>query len=305
MKAIQIKQYGDTSVLELVDIPQPTPQADEVLIRVKATSFNRVDAKIRQGYLKDQMPMQLPLLMGWDCAGVVESVGAQVTDFAVGDAVYGYPDFMHGGTYAEYFCINTSQIAIKPAGLDFAQAAALSMTGQAALTCLNIANVSAGQRVLIHGGAGGVGSLAIQMAKARGAYVITTASGDAIAEVRQLGADEVIDYKTTAFQDVVHDVDVVIDTLGGETQDNSWGVLKRGGVLVTLVNPPSAEKAAAAGVSAQFVFTQPNAQALQAMNQMVDAGQLRVNVGATIALEEAHLAHEGKAGKGKIVMVLA
>lgn len=304
MKAIQIKQYGDASVLALVDVPKPTPQDNEVLIRVKATSFNPVDAKIRQGYLKEAMPMQLPLLMGWDCAGVVDAVGAQVTDFAVGDAVYGFPDFMHGGTNAEYFCIDTSYIAAKPVALNFAEAAALSMTGQAALACLDLAGVSAGQRVLIHGGAGGVGGLAIQMAKARGAYVITTASSSAMDGVRQLGADEVIDYKTTSFQDVVRDVDVVVDTVGGETQESSWGVLKRGGCLVTLVNPPSEEKAAAAGVRAQFVFTQPSSQNLQVINQMVEAGQLRVSVGATIALEDVRLAHEGKSGKGKVVMVL-
>ncbi len=304
MKAIRIHEYGDASVLRFEDAEMPDVLANDVLIKVIATSFNPIDAKIRQGYLKDQMPRPLPFVLGWDCAGIVAEVGENATKFKVGDEVYGYPEFARGGTYAEFVAVDESQIALKPKTLSFVESASLPMTAQAALTSIETAELQSNQRILIHGGAGGVGSNAIQIAKALGAYVITTASGDGIELVKSLGADEVIDYKTTSFKDVVKEMDVVLDILGGQTTEDSWGTLKKGGFLVATAMPPSQEKAVEFGVRAAFIFTQPCGEALTKIAEMVDAGKLRPIIGAEIPLEEAQKAHESKSGNGKIVIII-
>ena len=304
MKAIRIHEYGDASVLRYEDADKPNVLPNDVLIRVVAASFNPIDAKIRQGFLKDQMPRPLPFVLGWDCAGIVEEIGENVTKFNVGDEVYGYPEFARGGTYAEFVAVDESQIALKPKTISFAESASLPMTAQAALTSLETAQLQSNQRILIHGGAGGVGSNAIQIAKALGAYIITTASGDGIELVKSLGADEVIDYKTTNFKDVVKDVDVVLDILGGQTQEDSWSVLKKGGFLVATAMPPSQEKAQEFGVRAAFIFTQPRGEALEKIAEMVDKKQIRTIVGEEIPLENAQKAHESKGGNGKIVIAV-
>lgn len=218
MKAIRIHEYGDPSVLRYEDAPMPEVSPGDVLIRVTATSFNPVDAKIRQGLLKNQMPKQLPFVLGWDCAGVVEEIGREVKTLKVGDEVFTMPEFARGGAYAEFVSVSEEQVELKPKTLSLLESAALPMTAQTALLAIKTAQLSAGQTILIHGGAGGVGTIAIQIAKERGATVITTASGDDLELVRSLGADEAIDYKKTNFKDKVKDVDAVLDVLGGKIQ---------------------------------------------------------------------------------------
>ena len=302
MKAIRIHQYGDATTLRYEDAPMPVLQPDEVLIRVAATSFNPIDMKIRAGFMKDMISKSFPLILGWDCAGTVEQIGSAVTTLKAGEEVYTMADFDHGGTYAEYVAVNQSQIAPKPKTLSFVQAAALPMVAQTALTALRAGELKSGQTVLIHGGAGGVGTMAIQMAKALGARVITTASGQGADLVKSLGADEVIDYKMANFKDVVRDVDVVIDVIGGQTQEDSWSVLKKGGFLVATAIPPAKEKAEQYGVRATFIFTQPSRTALEEIAAMVDDGKLRPIISAEISLANARQAHEAKGGNGKTII---
>ena len=243
MKAVQIHAFGGPDVLQYEDVLRPQPKANEILVRVHAAGVNPVDWKIREGYLSAALPM----IMGIDFSGVVENVGAGVTKYRSGDAVFGQVAD-ESGSYAEYAVAMESDIARKPEGLDDIRAAALPVAGLVPWQALfDIANLTAGQKVLIHGAAGGVGGFAVQFAKWKGARVIGTASGAHVEQVRQLGADEVIDYRKTKFEEVAREVDMVLDTIGGETQERSWQVLKRGGVLASLVQEPSAKKAAAHG----------------------------------------------------------
>jgi len=202
----------------------------------------------------------MPLTLGWDVSGVVAAVGADVTRFRVGDAVYSRPDIKRNGTYAEYVAIRDDEVALKPLTISHIEAASLPLSGITAWEALiTSAQLTPGQRVLIHAGSGGVGSLAIQLAKSRGAYVIATTSGRNRAFVESLGADEVIDYQTQRFTEILRDIDVVFDTLGGDIQESSWSVLKQGGIRISIVNPPSDEKAKELGVRSAFVFIEPNA----------------------------------------------
>ena len=239
MKAVRIHEYGNSNVLAFEDAPKPSITAEDVLIRVVATSVNPVDWKIREGYLQEMISYEMPLTLGWDVSGVIEAVGADVTRFNVGDAVYSRPDITRNGTYAEFVAVRESEIAHKPQTISHNEAASLPLAGITAWEALiTSAEISAGQRVLIHAGSGGVGSLAIQLAKSRGAYVIATTSGKNQALVESLGADQVIDYQKQNFAETLQDIDVVFDTLGGDIQDTSWGVLKPGGILVSIVSPP-------------------------------------------------------------------
>lgn len=306
MKAVRIHEYGNSSVLQYEDAPMPSITSNDVLIRVVAASVNPVDWKIREGYLKQMIPYAMPLTLGWDVSGVVESVGADVTRFKVGDAVYSRPDIKRNGTYAEYVVIREDELAFKPQTISHAEAASLPLAGITAWEVLiTAANVVAGQKVLIHAGSGGVGSLAIQLAKSRGAYVIATTSTKNHALVKSLGADEVIDYKTQKFTEILRDVDVVFDTLGGDIQESSWSVLKRGGILVSIVSPPSADKAKELGVRSAFVFIEPSAVILEQLAKLVDEGKVRPVVGAEFALKDiakAHALSETGRSVGKIVL---
>ena len=301
MKAIQIHAFGGPEVLQYEDVPQPQPKAKEILVRVHAAGVNPVDWKIREGHLSGALPM----IMGIDFSGVVESVGAGVTKYRSGDAVFGQVAD-ESGSYADYAVAMESDVARKPEGLDHIRAAALPVAGLVPWQALfDTANLTAGQTVLIHGAAGGVGSFAVQFAKWKGARVIGTASGAHVEQVRQLGADEVIDYRKTKFEEVARDVDVVLDTIGGETQERSWQVLKRGGVLVSLVQPPPAEKAAARGARGFFVRQKANGEQLAAIADLVVKGKVKVNVETVLPLREAAKAQElsktGHSG-GKIVL---
>lgn len=306
MKAVRIHEYGNREVLVFEDAPMPSITSNEVLVRVIAASVNPVDWKIREGYLKEMISYQLPLTLGWDVSGVVTEVGTNVTRFRVGDAVYSRPDIKRNGTYAEFVAIRESEVALKPLTISHNEAASLPLAGITAWEVLiTTAQLSAGQRVLIHAGSGGVGSLAVQLAKSRGAYVIATTSGKNVALVESLGADEVIDYQTQNFTEKLRDIDVVFDTLGGDIQESSWSVLKKGGILISIVNPPSDTKAKELGVQSAFVFIEPSAYILKQLAELVEQGKLRPVIGAEFALHDIVKAHElSETGRtvGKIVL---
>lgn len=306
MKAARIHAYGDTSQIKIEDAPLPTLNPDDVLIRVVATSVNPVDWKIRKGYLKSMIPYDMPLIMGWDVSGIVEQTGPAVTRFKPGDAVYSRPDIARNGAYAEYIAVREREIAFKPATISHVEAASLPLVSITAWESLfTTANLTAGQKVLIHAGAGGVGSIAIQLAKAKGAHVTTTASAAKSALVKSLGADEVIDYRAQDFSTLARDMDVVFDTVGGETQEKSWTTLKPGGMLVSITDRPSEDRAKAEGKRAAFVFIGPNAPILTDLAQMVDLGQVRPIIGAEYGLNDTAKAQEAsETGRstGKIVI---
>lgn len=306
MKAVRLHAYGGPDVLRLEEVRCPCPAMDEVLVRVQAAGVNPVDWKVREGYLKDMLRHRLPLIPGWDVCGVVEEAGSQVTRFKVGDAVFSRPDIKRDGAYAEYIVIRESEAAFKPKSLDPVHAAAIPLAALTAWQSLiEAAGLAAGQRVLIHAAAGGVGGFAVQLAKWRGAQVIGTASAANHDYLRALGADEVVDYRALPFEKAVGEVDVVFDTMGGETQERSWQVLKKGGILVSILAPPSPEKAASLGVRQAFVFVQPNAEQLARLAQLADEGTLKTCVARVLPLEEARQAQDlSQAGhtRGKIVL---
>ena len=306
MKAVRIHQYGGRDVLSIDDIPVPDIAPDEVLVRVVAASINPVDWKVREGYLAENIPHALPLTLGWDVSGVIEAVGAQVTQWQVGDAVFSRPDLARNGTYAEYVAIRAGECARKPRTISHVEAASLPLAGITAWEAMmDTAQVRPGQRVLVQAGSGGVGSLAIQLVKAAGATAIATTSTRNLDLVASLGADQVVDYTKEKVPDAVAPVDAVFDTIGGEVQEAAWSVLKPGGIQVSIISPPSEEKAAERGLRAGFVFIGPNAPVLERLGAMVDAGRLRPVVGAEFALEDivaAHALSESGRAVGKIVL---
>lgn len=306
MKAVRIHAYGGAEVLTYEDAPLPELSKDDVLIRVHAAAINPVDWKIREGHLQKFLPYQLPLILGWDVSGVVEAVGAHVTQFQPGDEVYSRPSIERNGAYAEYIAVKASEVALKPKTIDHIHAAAVPLAGITAWHCLfAAAQLTAGQRVLIHAAAGGVGSYAVQFARWKGAYVIGTASARNQDFVQGLGADEVIDYQTTPFETAVEPVDVVFDTIGGEVQERSWQVIKPGGILVSIISPPSEEQAAAHHCRSAYVFIQPRADWLAEMAELIDAGQVKPIVETVLPLSQAAEAHRlSQSGhtRGKIVL---
>ena len=305
MKAIQMKSYGGADVLSYDEVPTPEPQSDEILIRIHAAPINPIDWKIREGYMQNWLPLQLPLIPGSEFAGVVAAVGANVKAFQAGEEIYGYSSLLRGGAYAEFIVVKETEITAKPNNIDFVHAAAIPVGALTALQAFDLTGLSAGQTVLIHAAAGGVGSMAVQIAKARGAHVIGTASARNADFVKSLGADEVIDYTMTKFEDVVKDVDVVFDLVGGDTQARSFGVLKAGGWLVSAVSPPAPEESEQHGVKSAMITVQPNAAELKKVTALVEAGQLKTFVETVLPLSAARQAHDlSQSGRtrGKIVL---
>jgi NADPH:quinone reductase-like Zn-dependent oxidoreductase len=306
MKAVRIHQYGGPEVLANVEMKRPTPGPNEVLIKVQAASVNPADWKLRAGYMKQPLPLTFPSTLGWDVSGTVEEAGADATQFKRGDEVYA---LLEGGGYAEYAVARESVVARKPRTLDYAQTAAVPVAGLTAWQALfEVAQLSAGQKVLIHAAAGGVGNFAVQFAKAKGAHVIGTASGKNQGFLRELGVDEAVDYQKTRFEDVVRDVDVVLDTIGGDTQERSFKVLKKGGVLVSLVQPPSQELATKYGVRALFYGAHASSSDLAEIAKLIDNGKVKSVVETVFPLAEARRAHElSQSGhaRGKIVLKVA
>lgn len=306
MKAVRIHEYGGPEVLKYEDAPKPAPAADEVLIRVHAAGVNPVDWKVRAGYAKERLKYKMPFIPGWDVSGVIEAGGASAKRLNVGDEVYSRPDISRDGSYAEYIVVRESEVALKPKSIDHVTAAAIPLAALTAWQALfDAAKLGAGQTVLIHGAAGGVGSFGVQFAKMKGARVIATASKKNHDFLRSLGADEVIDYNTIKFEDVVHGVDAVFDTITGETADRSWQVIRKGGVYVSILAPPSQEKAAAHGVRAEHVFVQPKIDQLDEIGKLVEAGKVKVIIEKVLPLAEARAAQELNATghtRGKIVL---
>ncbi|MFD5148689.1 NADP-dependent oxidoreductase [Streptomyces sp. NPDC058401] len=306
MRAIVVSQWGGPEVLTETEQDRPEPAVGEVLVRVHAAGVNPVDWKTRAtGGLISWGPVPA---VGWDVSGTVEAVGPGVTVFQPGDEVFGMPRFPHqAGAYAEYVTAPARHFARKPASIDHVRAAALplaSLTAWQALT--DTADLRAGQRVLVHAAAGGVGHFAVQIAKALGAYVIGTASAPKHEFVRSLGADEVIDYRTTAFEDAVADVDVVIDAIGGDYGPRSLKVLRPGGHLITLTSPDQVP-ADAEGFRTGWTLVEPDYAGLRAVAALVEEGKLRPAVDTVLPLAEAAKAHEiGEQGRttGKIVLTV-
>jgi NADPH:quinone reductase-like Zn-dependent oxidoreductase len=306
MKAVRIHEYGGPEVLRYEDAPRPEPAAGDVLIRVHAAAVNPVDRAIRQGFFKERLKYTLPFIPGWDVSGVVEALGSGVSRLKPGDAVYGRTDLAREGSYAEYMAARESEIALKPKSIDHVTAAAIPLAGLTAWQALfDNAQLAAGQTVLIHGAAGGVGHFAVQFAKIKGARVIATGSQRNHEFLRSLGADQVIDYNTTRFEDVVHDVDVVLDTITGDTADRSYQVIKKGGIYVSVLRPPSPEKAAAHGVRTGHTFVQANVAQLDEIAKLVDSGKCKAAIEKVFPLAEAGTAHDLNATghtRGKIVL---
>ncbi len=306
MKAVCIYYYGGPEALVYEDAPRPHPGPGEVLIRIHAAGINPVDWKVREGQLKELILHTFPLVLGWDVSGVVESLGAGMTRLKVGDEVFSRPDIARDGAYAEFMVAKESELALKPKSIDHLHAAALPLAGLTVWQALfDAAGLVAGQRVLIHAAAGGIGHVAVQLAKWKGAHVIGTASARNHKFLRELGVDQIIDYDNERFEDAVQPVEVVLDTMGGETQARSWKTLKPGGILVSIASPPSAEVAAKHRVRQAFVFTQPNAEQLAEIARLVDAEKLKVIVETILPLSDAtrgqELSERGHT-RGKIVL---
>jgi NADPH:quinone reductase-like Zn-dependent oxidoreductase len=301
MKAIRIDQYGDESVLQVVAVPRPRPARNQLLVNVYAAGVNPLDWKIRDG-AGARFGKNLPIFLGSEISGVVVEVGEEVTGLNVGDAVYG---LVKAGGYAEYVLVNADEVALKPAGIDFLQAAAIPLAGLTAWQAMfDLGKLRAGQTMLITAAAGGVGSLAVQLAKAKGAVVIGMASGKNESFVRDLGADEFVDYTRQPFDEVVTGMDLVFDTVGGETFERAVACVKKGGTIVTSVAFPTSQHVAD-GVHALRVSCQPNRYELDQISQLVIAGQLRAHVAQVFPLAQVGDAHRlSKQGRtsGKIVL---
>jgi NADPH:quinone reductase-like Zn-dependent oxidoreductase len=306
MKAIRIHRYGGPEVLQYEDAPCPKPQAYEVLIRVHAAGVNPIDWKVREGYMKDFWPHKFPLILGWDLSGVVEKLGRGVSRFKIGDEVYGLPDPTRNGAYADYIVARESEFSLKPNSLHHPRAAAVPLAALTAWQSLfDTAQLQPGQRVLIHAGSGGVGHFAVQLARWKGAHVFATASTKNQDLLRKLGVDEPIDYTKQRFEDIARKIDIVLDTIGGDTQERSWSVLKKGGVLISLVQPPSEEKAKELGVRAALLSAQPNGEQLAEIAKIIDSGKLAPVIDRILPLSETRRAHElSQSGHihGKIVL---
>jgi NADPH:quinone reductase-like Zn-dependent oxidoreductase len=304
MKALRIERYGNEDVMELAEVEQPQPAEDQLLVKVQAAAVNPVDWKIRQG-LGEMFGLKLPVILGCEVAGTVEAVGAGLKDFAAGDEVYGYLS-AHSGGYAEYVAAPASEFVRKPKQIDFDTAASVPVGALTAWQGIfDHGKLASGQRILITGASGAVGSMAVQLAKVKGAHLIGTGSGRNEEFVRGLGADEFIDYKKAKFEEEVSDVDVVFDTVGGETQDRAFQTLKRGGSLVSTVNPPSEEKAKEFGVKMEMVMVTPKADQLAEINRLLESGKLKVRVATVLPLAEVKKAHQLSASghaDGKIIL---
>ncbi|GEC57152.1 NADPH:quinone reductase-like Zn-dependent oxidoreductase [Bradyrhizobium japonicum] len=311
MHAIQQNEWGGVDRLKLVEMSRPIPLPTEVLVKVKAAGINPVDVYTAQGkaYMR---ALNLPYVPGWDVAGIVEQVGYGTTRFKVGDEVFGMPWFPRAASaYAEYLVAPARHLALKPKQLSFEQAAALPLAGLTAWEMLvDIANVGRGDRVLINGAGGGVGHLAVQIAKARGAHVVAVASGAKHGFLRELGADATIDYTTGAVSDHVDDADVVIELVGGEICLQMLKTLRSGGLLISAQSawaPQLKNEAEKLGVRTSWYLVEPNHVGLEALAQMAEQGSLRVEVTASYPLENAVEAMERVAGRrstGKVVLTV-
>lgn len=315
MKSVQINRYGGSEVVEInKDVPEPTVSAGKVLVNVKAAGVNPGDLKTREGYFQQMIPLQFPSTMGTDFSGIIKELGEGVSSSGLkrGDEVYGQASalFSSGsGAFAELAWANVDNIAHKPRTLNHIEAAALTTVGVSAWQALvEIIGLSKDKKILIHGGAGGIGSIAIQLAKHLGAYVATTVSTSDKQFVRELGANQVIDYKTENFEDMIHDYDAVFDTVAGDTYKKSFKVLKKGnGIIVSMLEQPNSELMNQYGVKALFLFTQTNRERLTKLAEWVDQNNIKVNIDKTFSLDEAAKALDYQKDahpRGKVVLTV-
>ena len=331
MKAFVVERYGDADTVRAGDMPDPKAGAHDVLVRIHAASVNPLDLKIRDGDLKAILPYRAPFVLGNDLAGTVVAVGARVTRFTAGDEVYAHPDQNRMGTIAELIAIHQDDVATKPATLTMAEAASIPLVGLTAWQALvERADLRPGQKVLIHAGAGGVGTIAIQLAKHLGASVATTASATKADLVKNLGADVVIDYRKQAFETILHDYNVVLDTIGGETLDKSLQVLKPGGTVISVAGPPDPAFAKEFGVNPvirlaiaalsyrirrrarrhqvtySYLFMKASGDQLRELTALIDAGIIRPVVDSVFDFDQTReaLAHleQGRNKAGKVVI---
>jgi NADPH:quinone reductase-like Zn-dependent oxidoreductase len=302
MKAVRLHARGGPEALAYEDAPRPEPGAGEVLVQVHATAVTPTEFQWAPTWTtRSGEPRPFPIILGHEFSGVVAEVGRSVTAPAKGEAVYGLNDWFHDGAQAEFCVARADEVAAKPRSVDHAHAAAVPISALTAWQGLfDHAHLAAGDRVLVQGAAGGVGLLAVQLARWRGARVVGTASAHNLGFVRGLGADEVIDYRATRFEDAVRDLDVVFDTVGGETLERSWGVLRPGGRLVTVA--ASGEGASDPRTRAAFFIVQANREQLGAIARLIDEGQLRPVVDAVFPLAQVGRAYEHRATRGKVIL---
>jgi NADPH:quinone reductase-like Zn-dependent oxidoreductase len=307
MMAVQIHGYGGPEMLKYEEVRKPTPGWGEILVRVHAAGVNPIDWKVREGYMKQWSKYEFPLIPGWEFSGVVELIGrGDISRFHQGDEVYSKCDTSRNGAYAEYIIARESEVAFKPRSLNHIQTGGTPLAVLTAWQALfEAAYLDSGQSVLIHGAAGGVGHFAVQLAKWRGAYVIGTASKNNKEFLRDLGIDEFIDYTATNFEEATEEVDAVIDTIGGEVQRRSFKALKKGGILVSIISPPSQQMAEEAGVRQVFLRSHSSSSQLTEIAELIDEGKVKPIIEKVLPLQQAAEAQElNRAGHthGKIVL---
>ncbi|PAF33338.1 NADP-dependent oxidoreductase [Paenibacillus sp. 7516] len=309
MKAVVINQYGSKDVLVEQVVNKPRAEANQVVVKLEATSINPIDWKLREGYLKQMFDWEFPIILGWDAAGVISEIGSNVSKWKVGDRVFSRPETTRFGTYAEYTAIDEHLLAKLPDSVSYEEAAAVPLAGLTAWQALfTHGHLKEGETVLIHAGAGGVGMYAIQLAKYAGAQVVTTASEKNHELLYSLGADQVIDYKKEKFEEILKDIDLVFDTMGGEVAENSYKVLKPNtGRLITIVGEPDHDTAKMHNVSAKGIWLQPDGDQLQKIADLMEEKKIKSIVGATFpfsrqGIYDAHALSETHHAVGKIVI---
>lgn len=309
MNAMVVSAYGEAEVLHYRQVPIPSIDADEILVQVYSAGVSPFDVHVREGWYKTASYYSLPLILGWEVSGVVVAVGKNVSRFSIGDSVFAYPNAFHnGGGYAEYVAIKEMEAVHKPSSISHPEAAAASMNAMTAWQALfDTAKLAAGQKILIHAAAGGVGHLAVQLAKWKGAYVIGTASGKNREFLQSLGVDEIIDYTSTAFENAVKEVDVVLDTIGGDTLKKSFLVAKKGGIVLSIIDFENIKRAADFGLQGMTLFATPNHQQLATIATLLADGKIKSHVSEIIPLKEAakahHLIQTGRT-RGKVVLTM-
>ncbi|HKL34682.1 MAG TPA: NADP-dependent oxidoreductase [Salegentibacter sp.] len=327
MKALQIVKYGEIKdSLTINEVEKPSAKPDDILVEVKAASLNPIDYKMAQGHLKEMVPLKLPSTIGFDVSGVVVEKGTKVTNFEIGDEIYSRVPHEQMGTVAEFVTINADKVAKKPENISFEEASGLPLTGLTAIQALEKAGIKEDDRILIHAGSGGVGSFAIQYAKAKGAIVYTTTSSKNADWVKALGADRVIDYKEEDYKEVANNLDIVFDTLGDDYTFDAFEIIKEGGVVTSIVGPPDEESAKIMGIKDyklpeqlsklikeksvvyKHTWMQPNAVQLNEIKTMVEDGDIKPIVDLIYSFEDGVDAYEylatGRA-QGKVIISLS
>jgi len=308
MEAVQISRYGGPEVLEVNDIDPPVPGDNQVLVKVNFAGLNPFDSKLRSGLFKKMIPLHFPHTLGGDFAGIVKKTGKKVLGFTVGDGVYGTANILSGGSgsLAQYLIAQSDKIAKKPSSLDFAESAAVVLTGVSALRAIEEhISLKAGQKILIHGGAGGIGHIAVQLAKAKNAFVAVTVNKFDMEFIKKLGADKIIDYKIKKFEEILKDFDAVFDTVGKDIADRSFPVLKKGGVLVSMVVQPDGKLAKKYGIKTYRQQTAVNSRQLNRLTEILNSGKIKVNVDRIFSIDKIGQAYkylEEGHQKGKVVV---